>query len=277
MKRAAWLRMIVALALAMGCLLLAGAALAQGGDSDGDGVNDEADQCPSDFGLDGAGCPYYDGDDVPDSADACPFENGGVSSDGCPPVSGGGCTVGPVDNTRRDDDCDQIADAEDACPLQSGPLSNNGCPLPAGANADTTDGSTEVNGTSATGNDTPSTAVSIPTVADLNRFTNCVVSTMLAERVRMRAAPSVDAEVVGGLVPGEIYAASLRETTADGDWFQVEGGWVAGWVTQQNAACAELPALGDEIVALPALGSEAAASAPNAILVYMVYILIQIL
>lgn len=240
-------------------------------DSDGDGLDDQEDQCVGEYGVDGVGCPYPDGDNVPDAQDQCPFDNGGGSPTGCP-SSGTGCTTGSVDDPQSDADCDGIADTVDTiCPNQPGPASNNGCPLSSGGgggasgagSTGTSAGGSQSSGSAGTTSGAATSSTSSPTAtpriasaADLARFSNCVVSTLYAERVRIRNAPSVDAEVVGGLTPGEIYAATLRETAADGDWFQVEGGWVAGWVTQQNAACADLPALGDEIVALPALGGE---------------------
>jgi hypothetical protein len=54
------------------------------GDADGDGVADESDQCPAQFGGEGAaaGCPDADDDGVPDTADKCPQEVAGTG-DGC--------------------------------------------------------------------------------------------------------------------------------------------------------------------------------------------------
>ena len=63
-------------------------------DSDGDGVVDENDKCPSekedaDGFEDGDGCPDKDNDNdgIPDGKDKCPNEAGEENSNGCP-VSG---------------------------------------------------------------------------------------------------------------------------------------------------------------------------------------------
>ncbi|MGH3735031.1 MAG: thrombospondin type 3 repeat-containing protein [Micromonosporaceae bacterium] len=53
------------------------------GDSDGDGVSDGDDQCPSEPGPAPSGCPDTDGDGVPDIYDQCPNEPGNGAT-GCP-------------------------------------------------------------------------------------------------------------------------------------------------------------------------------------------------
>ncbi|MEN9304725.1 MAG: hypothetical protein RL264_3154 [Bacteroidota bacterium] len=55
-------------------------------DSDGDGVIDEYDFCPFQYGL-LKGCPDTDKDGVPDVIDQCPFEKGDSLGKGCPSVS----------------------------------------------------------------------------------------------------------------------------------------------------------------------------------------------
>jgi Thrombospondin type 3 repeat len=99
------------------------------GDSDHDGVSDDADQCPdvpSGRHPDSfrAGCPENDedADGVPDSDDVCPATPAGDQPDrarkGCPFV---------------DSDGDGIADLDDHCPDKAGPATNdpstNGCPV----------------------------------------------------------------------------------------------------------------------------------------------------
>jgi len=85
-------------------------------DSDGDGVRDCDDDCPSEYGTADNGCPGgdvdSDGDGVPDSQDNC--ENPGctiVDSQGCP----------------KDSDEDGIIDCDDNCPSEYG-ATGDGCP-----------------------------------------------------------------------------------------------------------------------------------------------------
>lgn len=98
-------------------------------DTDGDGVPDIADMCPTipkgevpDLQRPGCPAPDRDGDLVADAVDACPDVKGVASADhaknGCPP----------------DQDGDGIPDDKDACPTEAGPTSTdptkNGCPVP---------------------------------------------------------------------------------------------------------------------------------------------------
>jgi outer membrane protein OmpA-like peptidoglycan-associated protein len=95
-------------------------------DADGDGILDEADQCPKepedmDGFQDEDGCPDLDndGDGVPDANDSCPNDpedvDGFQDEDGCP---------------DPDNDGDGILDADDQCPNEPGTPENNGCPDP---------------------------------------------------------------------------------------------------------------------------------------------------
>ncbi|MCA9541219.1 MAG: OmpA family protein [Myxococcales bacterium] len=99
--------------------------LPQSRDTDGDGLPDVDDLCPTaaedlDGYADGDGCPDDDddGDGVADAADACP-RVAGDAPDGCP-------KVGP------DADGDGIGDADDDCPLEpetiDGVRDADGCP-----------------------------------------------------------------------------------------------------------------------------------------------------
>jgi OmpA-OmpF porin, OOP family len=82
-------------------------------DTDGDGVEDSKDDCPTVFGLAALnGCPDADGDGIADKDDACPNEKGTKANKGCP-----------------DTDGDGVVDKDDACPTVAGPASNKGCPL----------------------------------------------------------------------------------------------------------------------------------------------------
>jgi hypothetical protein len=77
-------------------------------DSDGDGVTDDVDPCPQEYGEDGGCPPDSDSDGLNDSKDPCPLVAG--SNNGCPP----------------DSDADGYTDDVDLCPSVAG--GNNGCP-----------------------------------------------------------------------------------------------------------------------------------------------------
>src|SRR5690606_28462770 len=83
-------------------------------DTDGDGVNDDLDQCPNtpiESRVDINGCPIVtsapdaDGDGVIDSLDQCPNTPAGAT------VDANGCSVDQLDS-----DGDGIPDVEDNCP-----------------------------------------------------------------------------------------------------------------------------------------------------------------
>lgn len=88
-------------------------------DSDGDGVIDDVDQCPTDQGLpEYNGCPApsdRDGDGFADDVDQCPDTPGSATYSGCP---------------TPDTDNDGVYDDVDQCLYDSGPASYNGCPVP---------------------------------------------------------------------------------------------------------------------------------------------------
>ncbi len=95
------------------------------GDSDGDGILDENDQCPRDPEdrddyQDEDGCPDLDNDidGILDTEDECPMEpedkDDFEDANGCP---------------DPDNDQDGVLDVEDKCPLEAGSASNEGCPI----------------------------------------------------------------------------------------------------------------------------------------------------
>ncbi len=108
-------------------------------DSDGDGVNDKIDACPTQAGTAATnGCPDDDGDGIINSQDLCPLvpglaENRGCADtdgdkipdfeDECPKVPGLAEFKGCADT-----DGDSIADNIDACPTLAGPATTKGCP-----------------------------------------------------------------------------------------------------------------------------------------------------
>ncbi|MGC4087832.1 MAG: OmpA family protein [Polyangiaceae bacterium] len=83
-------------------------------DTDGDGIANDKDACPTEKGTLADGCPVRDsdGDGVYDDKDACPKDVGRAPC-GCPPV---------------DSDGDKVIDELDKCPKEAGPV--EGCPDP---------------------------------------------------------------------------------------------------------------------------------------------------
>jgi len=111
-------------------------------DTDGDGVPDTKDNCPTEKGTLN-GCPDSDGDGIADKDDKCKDVAGVYRYDGCPvpdtdgdglndeidkcitekgPGSNHGCPV-------PDKDGDGVLDSEDKCPDIKGTAENKGCPL----------------------------------------------------------------------------------------------------------------------------------------------------
>jgi PKD repeat protein len=94
-------------------------------DSDGDGVPDAQDSCPSVPGpANLGGCPApapvdSDGDGVPDAQDSCPSVPGPANLGGCPAPA------------PSDSDGDGVPDAQDSCPTVAGTSARTGCPPPA--------------------------------------------------------------------------------------------------------------------------------------------------
>jgi outer membrane protein OmpA-like peptidoglycan-associated protein len=91
-------------------------------DTDGDGIIDAEDRCPTVAGVrENAGCPSdTDGDGIIDAEDKCPTVAGVPENKGCP----------------LDTDGDGIIDSEDACPTVAGISSLKGCPAPKDADGD---------------------------------------------------------------------------------------------------------------------------------------------
>lgn len=89
-----------------------------GKDSDVDGVPDNLDPCPNEYGT-ANGCPDYDDDGVADISDKCRETPGPRHKFGCP-----------------DSDGDTLYDYEDDCPQEKGPVARKGCP-PADRDRDT--------------------------------------------------------------------------------------------------------------------------------------------
>lgn len=87
-------------------------------DKDSDGVTDNDDHCPDVPGSsEYMGCPDTDGDGVPDDIDKCPEIKGTKASNGCPEIV-----------EISDADGDGIEDGVDKCPDIAGSPAFGGCP-----------------------------------------------------------------------------------------------------------------------------------------------------
>ena len=91
-------------------------------DTDHDGIIDAEDKCPTVAGVkENQGCPAdTDGDGIIDTEDRCPTVAGVKANQGCP----------------ADTDGDGVIDSEDACPTVAGVASLKGCPAPKDADGD---------------------------------------------------------------------------------------------------------------------------------------------
>lgn len=112
-------------------------------DTDADGVEDSLDKCKDVAGLESLnGCPDMDGDGIADKNDLCPELKGTTNTRGCPDNDNDGTpdkfdmcpeTPGSIKNKGcpwKDTDNDGVLDKDDKCPNQIGPVNNNGCPFP---------------------------------------------------------------------------------------------------------------------------------------------------
>lgn len=118
-------------------------------DRDGDGINDDVDDCPDTPGIPSDipgcnGCPDSDGDGLCDVLDECPNEAGPMENNGCPILDRDGDGILDVDddcpdtpgvassipgcNGCPDSDGDGVCDGKDECPNEFGTVENNGCP-----------------------------------------------------------------------------------------------------------------------------------------------------
>jgi outer membrane protein OmpA-like peptidoglycan-associated protein len=112
-------------------------------DSDGDGVADSKDSCPTEKGN-VYGCPDSDGDGIADKEEKWKVVAGVYRYDGCPvpdtdddglndEIDKCKTEAGPGENHGcpwPDADGDGVLDKEDKCPYVKGLAENNGCPLP---------------------------------------------------------------------------------------------------------------------------------------------------
>lgn len=111
----------------------------QAQDLDQDGIPDNEDDCPREYGT-VRGCPDSDEDGVPDYQDNCPFQRGVIEKKGCPDNDTDGDGIPDlVDKCPElagkknwqgcpDSDGDGIPDHLDNCPKEAGLASKKGCP-----------------------------------------------------------------------------------------------------------------------------------------------------
>ncbi len=110
-------------------------------DTDGDGITDDNDKCPTVAGTAALmGCPDKDGDGIADGDDKCPDVAGLAAFQGCPDTDRDGiqdsedkCVSVPGLAKYKgcpvpDTDKDGVNDEEDKCINEEGPASNFGCP-----------------------------------------------------------------------------------------------------------------------------------------------------
>lgn len=179
-------------------------------DSDEDGIPDNQDKCPREYAPNTPdGCPVAtvdtDGDTVPDNQDVCPNEPGIPEWGGC-----------------ADADSDGLTTQYDQCPTQAGPRENNGCPTPI------------------TPTPTPPQVTAVP-LPELPTTGPCVLATLSESRVNVRSGASTNDPAVGQLEPTGIYNVIGKTTAADGVWYQISSGWVAGFVVRTGGDCSTVP------------------------------------
>lgn len=108
-------------------------------DTDGDGIFDTDDLCPTLAGVSACkGCPDMDSDSIADHLDLCPELAGTMATSGCPDTDSDGLAdkedecpeiAGlPAFNGCPDTDNDGIPDRSDLCPNEAGPKEADGCP-----------------------------------------------------------------------------------------------------------------------------------------------------
>ncbi len=141
-----------------------------------------------------------------------------------------------------DSDGDGVPDDADACPAQAGDATNDGCPavnLPAPADSDGDGILDSANSCPNTAGPASNGGCPAPSLPALPTSGQCTLATQGAARVNIRQGTSTDTAIVGQIDPSQTYAVIGRN--ADGSWLQINGGWVAAFVTRQGGNCAGLP------------------------------------
>jgi outer membrane protein OmpA-like peptidoglycan-associated protein len=114
-------------------------------DTDGDGIEDSKDACPTQAGpVSLNGCPDRDKDGIADKDDKCPDQPGLARYAGCPIPDTDGDGINDEEDKCKDvaglarysgcpipdTDGDGINDEEDQCPTERGIIELKGCPKP---------------------------------------------------------------------------------------------------------------------------------------------------
>lgn len=177
------------------------------------------------IGAAGAQPPDGDGDGVPDATDLCPNQPGSARLGGCP---------------RGDMDGDGIGNFDDQCIHQPGPVENRGCPLPEQPEQPAQPEQPQPTDIPAVPTATPAPTPIPP--APIPADGPCAVSPN-GSRVNIRDYPSTQAEIVGQLLPGQLYEVGMILYIGDETWFAVPGGWVNGIAVVAGGLCGEVPRL----------------------------------
>jgi hypothetical protein len=125
-----------------------------------------------------------------------------------------------------DSDGDTLPDTRDNCPTLAGPVENGGCPITAPTDSDACPalvGIPASNGCPIPPSPTP--AVVLPPLPTSGA---CVLATIDADFVNIRETTSTSAAIVAQLNPAIVVNVLAKTTTPEGEWFQIDGGWVAG-------------------------------------------------
>lgn len=227
-----WLTVFAALFV----LALSGlGVLAQVPDTDGDGINDDLDQCDTlPGGTATFGCPPGAAPDTPVAPDVQPTSIPGPDSDAdgipdlddrCPTQSGIGA---PGRGDCPDPDGDFITNDGDLCPDQQGPPETGGCPLP----TPTLDPALAPTAVPTTAPDTTDTRPPLPTDGE------CILRAFGRENVNIRVRPALDGAIVGVLEPDDIRTILGTFTGGDLVWFRIgDQEWVAASAVQRAGVC----------------------------------------
>ncbi|MBZ0280404.1 MAG: hypothetical protein K8L97_06660 [Anaerolineae bacterium] len=176
-----------------------------------------------------------DGDGLPDSDDQCPTVPGPRENRGCPAQKP---PPAPVDT-----DGDGLPDSDDQCPTVPGPRENRGCPVQNPPPSQPPVNNPLPNNPNAV--DPQVTAPEAPFTPPLLPNDRCVVTPLLKSNVNVRAAPDAAAAIIGSLFPGVIYPANGIVINGAEIWLRLadyEGnvgliGFASGSVLAFSTAC----------------------------------------
>ncbi|MBP6183574.1 MAG: thrombospondin type 3 repeat-containing protein [Saprospiraceae bacterium] len=182
-------------------------------DQDSDGIADHMDECPEIAGsIATKGCPDTDNDGIADKDDACPEVFGLATLKGCPDLDGDGIPdkddkcpeiVGAADMEGcPDSDHDGIIDLLDKCPDVAGTAEFGGCPPPV------TEEKPEQKEMDRDQDGIPDRMDACPVVAGLEAYNGCPPPSSLPDQIQ--EAPKVQ-------VPADVEDTLDRTSDNDGD------------------------------------------------------------